>query len=217
MNTQLTSLLITIALVAFSKAATTYHEAVLSRFGGPGFIDLNQDGVFDVTVTFPMNLSGPEGPYNIAPLDSNLIATTSGGIAESLSIGDLLDLSILSFVDQNESVFGGGFIYSITGNYFGEGWGFVIDMDGNPILPPEHFVDLFVVDLNSGVAWVDFVPPESATDFNRVVRWGFSTSDSPLVITSVPEPSVTLTTLVLAVTGYALKRKRRTSPSRRCR
>ncbi len=209
MKIQLPLLLVAIVLIARSNAAITFHEAVLIRSAVLDFIDLDGDAVSDVSVSFPFDILGPEGPYRITPLGSSSIATASGGIAESFSIGDQLDLSKLSFVDPNGSVSAGGFIYSPLGHYFGEGWGVSSDLDCNPILPPDHLVDLFVVSLNSGVAWVDFIPPANAFDFTRVVRWGFQTSSSPFIIEAVPEPSVMLTTVAITSIGYALKRRRK--------
>lgn len=102
-------------------------------------------------------------------------------------------------------------MFDMLGNFLFEGSGGEYDLFGNLISPPDSFVDLFIVDLDSGLAWVDFGEP---TIFNSPIRWGFSDSDDAFTIKAVPEPSTGVLSM-LALAMVTIKRGNRCSSKKR--
>ncbi|MFT4176400.1 MAG: hypothetical protein QM627_07055 [Luteolibacter sp.] len=199
--------------ITTATAAISYHETSFVWFNQINSLDLDGDGTNDITIDFnPSGLVGvpndfENNPFIITPLGSALIAST-GGIADSFSVGSLVDVNALSYVGSTDSTYAGGLVGTIFGYFIQEGWGYVADsFTGEMISPVKHHVDLFIVVLDSGVAWVDFTLP--ADVWNIPLQWGYSTETSPFIITAVPEASSFL--LIMATSAFMSFRRKRTA------
>lgn len=171
-------------------------------------IDLDNDSTPDIQIdAFLQTTSLNNDPFVMEMLGDARVAVV-GNIAQSFTAGQTLRPLDLTYVTAPSQVLAGGLILDALGNSVMEGWGGCThDPLGNPICPPSgpiNQIELFFVDLGSGVAWVDLDPSFGQLD----VHWGYLESPgSEIFLTPVPEPS-SFGLLVFASFSLVLRRNR---------
>ena len=187
----------TLVLSAEGAAVVSRFESVYPMSSGNIFVlDLDQNSIGDVRIDVSAAFDVSSDPYFIAtPLGPSSIAGY-GGITTSLSVGDLVALSALNWVSSPGMLLTGGVYFDALGNVVAEGWGGGgYDSFGNVSLPPggpTNQIDMFLVALEKGVAWVDLDSSSFSAIAGRIdVRWGyFEGAGDVFAITEVPEPSI---------------------------
>ena len=183
------------------------------RSEGIVMFDLDGDSTTDLLLDLNnQNWTTSNTPYLLTTLGSTRVVA-SGGITTSFSVGDIVTIINLPLVGSQQPLQTGGVVTDCLGNFLCEGWGGVEYNDlGNPQLPlggPEHQIDLFLVQLRDGVAWVDLD--------NRNINWGeitanwgyLSPAEDTFTISNVPEP--TSSTLLMLTGCFALFSRNRQS------
>lgn len=219
----LSTIFIAFVGISSSRAAVVFHSTSLFFEGTAFSLDLDGDASADVEIdTLPISNTTSD-PYFLAmPLGSSWIAA-SGDMTTSFSAGDLVSLASLSFVGSPDSLKTGGAYYDAFGNAI-EGWGGYMTMDdlGNPIFAegkPNHQIDLFLVQLNNGVAWVDLGGVITGLSGNTMnIRWGYMEGAHETFAipefggsATVPEPS---SLVILGVGSLGLLLARRRNPGK---
>lgn len=191
-------------LPVMSSLVLSAGAAVVSRFDSVFpmssdnifVLDLDQNSIGDVQIDVSAAFDVTSDPYYIAtPLGQSFIAGY-GGITTSFSVGDLVQLSTLNWVSSTGKLLTGGVYFDALGNVVAEGWGGgVYDSFGNISLPPggpTNQLDMFLVTLEKGVAWVDLDSRSFSAIAGRIdLRWGyFEGVGDVFAITEVPEPSI---------------------------
>jgi hypothetical protein len=204
------------ATTAFLSASSTHAAVVYMNqsypFSPSNQIQINLDGVNgdDLLIDLGTGWVGMrDAPYTVTTLGGAAIAA-NGGIATSFHIAEFIELASQNLVSSPGSVLAGGTVTDAFGNIAFEGWGVEFNELGGPAGPPENFVDLFVVDLPDGVAWVDL---SVFTPFGeQPVRWGYlETTSSSFQITGIPEVS-TFALIGMSCIPIALRRRRTALP-----
>lgn len=209
-------LFISLALVGAAKAAVVYQSQHWLEIEPVYQLDLDGDSIADVVIDARMGAERDfSEPYFLAtPLNGARIAA-NGDIATSFSAGATIQMDALAWVESPDSLKMGGYFTDALGNPIVEGWGGVtFEWDGTPIIPsggPTYQIDLFLVDMGTGVAWVD-VDTSWFGQINPLMKfhWAYLEGNHEVVeITAVPEPSVAMMGLVGVLAVISRRRQTR--------
>lgn len=210
--------LATISACGQASAAVVFYSEDFPVAPSDQFIDLdfNNDSIDDLRIDVSWQTREEnDGAFVAAPLGSARIASL-GGISQSFSVGEGVSLDQLSLLGSPNTVLTGGIVLDALGNPIWEGWGgCTSDLLGNVTCPnggPNHQIDLFLMEIDGGVAWVDLNP--GLLGFGTLgVDWGYlSNAGNSFTITAVPEPRSS-TLLVLGGFCLILQRRRKSRRS----
>lgn len=180
-----------------------------------GTVEIDLDG--DLTNDFWLDVSWTtqtenDGAFLVRAIGSSRIAGV-GGITQSFSTGDNIDLGHLDLLGSSTQLLTGGALFDAFGNFVSEGWGGCTwDLLGNLTCPPggpDNQIDLFLVTLEEGVAWVD-LDPTGLGGFGGGLRvdWGYlPLSEESFTIVGIPEPGAAWS--LLTAGGLLLLGRRR--------
>lgn len=193
--------------VGYIRAAVVYMDQSYPFFPS-NQIQVDLDGVNGDDLLIDLGIGWVamrDAPYTVTALGGAEVAA-NGSIATSFHVGDVIELTSQNWVAGPGSVLAGGTVTDAFGNIAFEGWGVEFNDLGGPAGPPDNYVDLFVVDLPNGVAWVDL---SVFTPFGeQPVRWGYlETNSSSFQISGIPEVS-TLALISMSFGPLAIRRRR---------
>jgi hypothetical protein len=209
-------LLPTILMTAFfstqsARAALVWRTATMDGgIAGISDFDLNEDGLADIRIDYgASNIVNGDGPFRLQALDTTLVSA-SGGITVSYSAGDVVALENGLWVGSGQQILTAGVVLDPLGNVVIDGWGGIsYDDIGVPIIPPggpTYQIDMFLVRLTDGVAWVDLDTGLWSLGV-LTANWCYlSPPTQTFVIEPIPESEV-LAMLALGI-GIIFKRSR---------
>jgi len=197
-----------------AKAAVIFYSEDFSSaaVGGLVRIDFDRDQIDDLLIDVSWQTRADnDGAFVASPLGDARIAALAG-ISQSFSVGEIVRLEELNLLGSPDTVLTGGIISDAFGNPLWEGWGGCSsDSFGNVSCPdggPTHQIDLFLMELGDGVAWVDLNPSGIGGFGDFDVDWGFLPSaGSSFTITQVPEPGSAVLPFIAVL--FVLHRRRR--------
>jgi len=207
-----------VLLTGFTASGAVVYQShtAVSAFGEPVRFDLDGDGGFDVEIDFSVDArASHDGAFVLTGLPTATIVAENG-ITLSFSDRQFVDLSMVPSIAPGTGVLTGGYISDPLGNPIVEGWGGVKEYDdlGFPIIPPgapTHQIDLFLVALPNGAAWVDLDISSIGIGW-LTASWGY---DSPVgdtfTIAKVPEPSAAVLSSLGALAILCIRRRRFTA------